>query len=343
MRQRKLGMNLCNSKAGIPINMLLGLLLTLLTLLALGFAPWAEAQGLQETTVQGIAYRANGTPAQGSVVVSWPSFTSAANQQVTAGSLSVNLTPNQGAYPAGTYYTAVYHLSDNTVQTQYWVVPAAAQATLASVQAQVIPATQAVQSVTKSYVDTAIANIGSGTIPASGGTMTGPLVLNADPTAALQAATKHYVDTTAATLLPKSGGTMTGPLVLAADPVAALQPATKNYVDNRTPISVLNYGARCDGVTDDSAALQAALDAAYASYGILELQLPASTCYTAKTLHYRGESIVGLGPISDTWGNKMSRIQGAPGQDVLANGDPACAPTTGHNSNCTDANGLPSA
>jgi hypothetical protein len=339
------------SKAGIPVNTLLRLLLSLLTLLALGFSPWAAAQSLQETTVQGIAYRADGTPAQGSVVVSWPSFTSAANQQVTAGSLSltlsptgflsVNLTPNQGAYPAGTYYTAVYHLNDDTVQTQYWVVPAAAQATLASVQAQVIPATQAVQSVTKSYVDAAIANVSSGTIPASGGTMTGPLTLNADPTAALQAATKHYVDTTAATLLPKSGGTMTGPLVLAADPVTSLQPATKNYVDSRTPISVLNYGAKCDGVTDDSAALQAALDAAYASNGVLELQLPAATCYTAKTLHYRGESIVGLGPISDSWGNKMSRIQGAPGQDVLANGDPACAPTAGHNSNCTDANGFP--
>ena len=32
--------------------------------------------------------------------------------------------------------------------------------------------------------------------------------------------------------LPKSGGTMTGPITLAADPTAAMQPVTKRYVDD---------------------------------------------------------------------------------------------------------------
>lgn len=43
-------------------------------------------------------------------------------------------------------------------------------------------------------------------------------------------ATKPYVD---ATFLPLAGGAMTGPIVLSADPAAALQPATKQYVDNK--------------------------------------------------------------------------------------------------------------
>jgi hypothetical protein len=72
----------------------------------------------------------------------------------------------------------------------------------------------------------------------AGGTMTGNLVLNADPTAALQASTKQYVDAVDSNLqsqlnskLDLSGGTMTGDLVLHADPTAAMQPATKQYVD----------------------------------------------------------------------------------------------------------------
>lgn len=61
----------------------------------------------------------------------------------------------------------------------------------------------------------------------AGDTMTGDLVLNADPSAALGAATKQTVDAKVA----KSGDTMTGLLVLSADPAAALGAATKQYVD----------------------------------------------------------------------------------------------------------------
>jgi hypothetical protein len=61
----------------------------------------------------------------------------------------------------------------------------------------------------------------------TGGTMTGPLTLSADPTTALQAAPKQYVDTK----VDKAGDTMTGALILPADPVAAMEAATKQYVD----------------------------------------------------------------------------------------------------------------
>jgi hypothetical protein len=91
------------------------------------------------------------------------------------GFVSVNLAPNQGATPAGLYYTAVYYLSDGTTNTQYWVVPAAAQATLGQVQAQLMPAAQAVQAVSKAYVDQAIAALAGSLLTASGGTLTGPL------------------------------------------------------------------------------------------------------------------------------------------------------------------------
>ncbi len=169
------------------------------------------------TTVQGTVYLANGQPGSGMLHVSWPAFTSPNGQAVVAGSadvtigqdgfLSVNLAPNQGATPGGLYYTAIFYLNDGSVSTQYWVVPTAAQATLAQVQAQVMPAAQAVQTVSKAYVDQAISQLGQTMLSGSGGTLTGPLYLNGDPTQPLQAADKHYVDS----LLGQAGSNNVNP------------------------------------------------------------------------------------------------------------------------------------
>src|SRR5689334_16602846 len=97
----------------------------------------ASAQGLTTATVQGTVYLANGQTGSGVLQLTWPAFSTANNQAVAAGRtnvaigpdgyVSVKLAPNQGATPAGLYYTAVYHLSDGTTSTEYWVVPAAAQ------------------------------------------------------------------------------------------------------------------------------------------------------------------------------------------------------------------------
>ena len=137
--------------------------------LAMVLAAMAMAQAVSTTTVQGTVYLANGQPGAGTLVISWPAFTTGAGQAVAAdsttvslgpdGFVSVNLAPNVGATPAGEYYTAVYYMSDGTTSTQYWVVPAAAQASLAQVQAQVMPAAEAVQAVSKAYVDQAIAEL----------------------------------------------------------------------------------------------------------------------------------------------------------------------------------------
>lgn len=72
-----------------------------------------------------------------------------------------------------------------------------------------------------------------------GGTLTGALVLNGNPTSALEATTKQYVDAVQFALLTninsrvsRSGDVMTGSLVLNDDPTVALGAATKQYVDD---------------------------------------------------------------------------------------------------------------
>jgi hypothetical protein len=75
-----------------------------------------------------------------------------------------------------------------------------------------MPATQAVQSVNKAYVDQAIAAVSGSLLTASGGTLSGPLTLCCDPAQPMQAADKHYVDASFAQAAPLTGATMSGPL-----------------------------------------------------------------------------------------------------------------------------------
>jgi trimeric autotransporter adhesin len=80
------------------------------------------AQTVPMTTVQDTVYRADGSPAQGSLLISWPEFTTASGQAIAAGmtnvslgtrgALSVALAPSANATPANTVYTVVYQLND---------------------------------------------------------------------------------------------------------------------------------------------------------------------------------------------------------------------------------------
>jgi hypothetical protein len=74
------------------------------------------------------------------------------------------------------------------------------------------------------WVAVGVTTGGSQYLPVTGGTMIGPLTLNADPTTTLQAATKQYVDNTLSAgegaYLPLAGGTMTGALTINAAPAA---------------------------------------------------------------------------------------------------------------------------
>ncbi len=158
------------------------------------------------TTIADTVYRADGTYAAGSLLISWPAFTTASNLAVPAGRTTVQigtngavsfpLAPNAGSTPAGTYYTVVYQLNDGTVSTEYWAVPPTSSTTIASVRSQVLPASIAVQSATVSYVNNAVA----GYLPLSGGVLAGPLNLSEDPVGAAEAATKHYVDASASSV-----------------------------------------------------------------------------------------------------------------------------------------------
>jgi hypothetical protein len=194
-------------------------------LAAMMVASGTPAMGqIATTTVQDTVYSANGTPATGSVVVSWNAFTTASGQAVAAGStsatigaggvLTMSLAPNAGATPMGSYYTAVFHLGDGTISREYWVVPVTVPgggpATLAAIKNEVLPASVAMQTVSKQYVDQAIAAAALGApldaspyVLKAGDTMTGPLVLPADPVSTNQAADKHYVDASVAAV---SGG-----------------------------------------------------------------------------------------------------------------------------------------
>jgi lysophospholipase L1-like esterase len=200
----------------------------------------ASGSAIATTQVADTVYRGDGTPATGTVIVSWQAFTTASGQAVpsgttsapiTNGALSLQLVPNAGSTPMGTYYTAVYHLDDGSVSREFWVVPVSQFPVLVSaIRSTVLPTSVAMQTVSKSYVDTAIAAavtghpLGSSTpyVLKAGDTMTGPLVLPGDPTATNDAADKHYVDANIAaaagglgqkvSLLPSATQTVTQPV-----------------------------------------------------------------------------------------------------------------------------------
>ena len=181
--------------------LLIGLLLTVMS--AAGMAQVATTQ------IADTIYHADGTVATGTVLISWPAFTTSAGDLIPSGTtsaviaangaLSVQLVPNADATPIGSYYTAVLHLDDGSVNREYWVVPASAMPVkISAIESTVLPTSVAMQTVSKSYVDNAIAAAVIGqpldTSPyvlESGDAMTGPLALPGDPLSATQAADKN--------------------------------------------------------------------------------------------------------------------------------------------------------
>ncbi|HEY6770004.1 MAG TPA: hypothetical protein VI386_35135 [Candidatus Sulfotelmatobacter sp.] len=117
-------------------------LAALVSLLSLGGVVRAAApapqSGPASTTVSDTVYRADGTPAQGALIITWPAFVAGGGSAIAAGTtnvtlgtngqLSVALTPNAGANPAGVYYTVVYQLDNGVVEclnASAWAKPAA--------------------------------------------------------------------------------------------------------------------------------------------------------------------------------------------------------------------------
>jgi hypothetical protein len=148
-------------------------------------------------------YRADGTPAQGTALISWPAFTTAAGQAVAPGSLTVtldasggfnaSLAPNTGASPAGTYYRAIFKLDDGTTDSEYWVVPNSPSTTIGAIRSKLVPAGQAAQLLTRDFADSTYVSL------ASTQTITGAKTFSSSPAVPTpqnptDAANKAYVD-----------------------------------------------------------------------------------------------------------------------------------------------------
>ncbi|SNS33268.1 Lysophospholipase L1 [Granulicella rosea] len=267
------------------------------------------------TQVTETVYHADGTAAAGTLLVSWPSFTAASGASVPAGSTSVtigaggamtaSLVPNAGATPIGSFYTVVYHLDDGSTTREYWVVPVSAYPVqVSAIKSSVLPLSVAMQTVSKSYVDTAIATAMTGHpldsstpyVLKTGDTMTGPLVLPGDPTSALQASDKQYVDEQAAALtaglaqkvstLPTSTQTVSQPLgtTLAVNDLNGVQYASQ---------SVSSAGN--DGIANATADADCASGCAVVAeptYGGTEAVAPATWNAQTHVTDLRGGAVV---------------------------------------------------
>src|SRR5271165_3350453 len=170
----------------------------------------AQTSGPAMTQVTDIVYRADGTAAKGTVLISWPGFTTADGKAVAAGSLSVqlgsggtfavSLAPNTGAQPAGVYYKVVYQLSGQEPSTEYWVVPATGSTTIGAVRAKLQPPTIAAQVLTRDVAETNYVHA------AGDQTLSGVKTFAVSPSVPApqnpgDAANKGYVDAESAALL----------------------------------------------------------------------------------------------------------------------------------------------
>ena len=212
--------------------------------------PPAPQSGPGLTSVVDTVYMADGTPAQGILVITWPAFVAADGTAMAPGALNVTLgtngalnaalAPNVGATPAGVYYTVVYQLQPSEVRTEYWVVPTTSPATLAQVRTTPGSGTAA-QPVSMQYVNSALvgkANDNAVVHLARAETVTGTKSFSVPPNVPTPVGTgdvanKAYVDSSVATVgsgnyVHSAGGAMTGPLTLSGNPtsVGVLQNGT---------------------------------------------------------------------------------------------------------------------
>jgi hypothetical protein len=88
----------------------------------LSFSSKTMAAEPNKTIVSDTIYRADGSAASGTMVISWPAFVTADGKPVAAGTkttkigpngaINIPLVPTQGATPAGTYYKVVLSLDE---------------------------------------------------------------------------------------------------------------------------------------------------------------------------------------------------------------------------------------
>ena len=237
-----------------PMVRLFYLALTGIVSVNLGLRCGGAAPSAGTTTVADTVYLADGTTAQGSLIITWPAFVTASGTAVAAGTthvplgangaLSVALVANEGATPAGVYYSVIYQLGPGQVKTEFWTVPTQSPASLARVRTT--PGSGlAGQPVSLQYLNSALAGKAddSAVVHVNGTeTIAGTKIFSnspsvPQPTSASDIATKAYVDQTVTTVgagsyLSTAGGTMTGPITLSGSPVSGMHATSKQYVDS---------------------------------------------------------------------------------------------------------------
>jgi hypothetical protein len=214
----------------------------------------SHGQGPATTVVSDVVFRADGTRAAGTLLISWPAFVTANGEAVAAGTksvtlgaqgaLSVALIPNTGVTPANALYSVIFHLDDGVVRTEFWVVPTTSPTTIAAVRTALGSTGTAAQLASRQYVDLALAAKASDAVvvhKSGGETIAGLKQFSAPPSVptpllASDAANKGYVDGAVASsgsgsYVSKAGDSMSGPLLLSGDPTAPNHASTRHYVD----------------------------------------------------------------------------------------------------------------
>jgi hypothetical protein len=283
-------------------------------------------------------YRADGSPAQGTALLSWPAFTTAAGQAVTPGSLTVtldasggfnaSLAPNTGASPTGTYYRAIFKLDDGTTDSEYWVVPNAPTTTIGAIRSKLVPTNTAAQFLTRDFADSTYVAL------ASTQTITGLKTFSNSPAVPTpqnptDAANKAYVDA-------NTGGNLSSP-----PPIGS---ATPNTV-NATALTFQNIPG-VEFLVSRFASIQAAINAAYNGGAVVGAVIddrtapytgPGFILYDSVTLKLAATAYTITGTVTYNNGNNnvTAGIVALPGGRLIG-----ASTSTNHGTIVTAGNGL---
>jgi hypothetical protein len=167
----------------------------------------------------------------------------------------------------------------------------------------------------------------------SGGTMTGFIVLHADPSSALHAASKQYVDAADTALstsisgkLSTSGGSMSGFLTLHADPSSDFHAATKQYVDDADDLKVDKAGDTLTGFltlhADPSDDLHAATKG-YVDDGAYQTTVGGSATYAGKVVRTNASGVIdsSLVPVAGSYKGSVDVTAAYALSGPFSNGD----------------------
>jgi Pectate lyase superfamily protein len=263
-----------------------------LLLSAFCFPPTVRAQTM--TTITDTIHRPDGSLPSGQIVISSKStFTASdgtvvfagavATATVTNGSFSVALIPNSGSTPSGTSYSAIYKLAGVPYREETWVVPASATPVdLAAVRSTSLNGPSTMVSASQMPALSGDVNSSAGSASASvvglhwgssGYTLSGApsdgqclTVSGFTITGGPCGSGSGQPQGSSGQVQINSGGSFAGAVGLTYDTASGATTLIAHDKGGQV-FNVKAYGAKGDGVTDDTAAVNAAFAAAYAAGG----------------------------------------------------------------------------